>query len=612
MKKIFIVLILFLAFGFIFCIGAGFLFPVGLELPQKTIAHYKILNGLTYFLNFMPSLICTGFVVSCSVYFGHNSEGSATRFSAAMFNRFKLVLIACIIISFVFTLFNEAGTLFIQRRKTYLINQPKIVNQYIHVGTNLLENDYPQRAALYADAALKLDQNNKEALALKDKCEEYINKLETTNLRFEQHKAKLKIEGNPNRLVINADEISRSYEYYLKAQESYNNKQWFNAHYYAQQAIKLSNPKDPNIIELKQIATKAWNNISEYRKIEKDAAQKIFEKKYEGYLALLEKDDLKAYYIFNELSLTSRELSIDPDVVFYLNIAEHRVKDKYFFIDETFEISTFENANDICFTKEYADGSKDFFYYKGVTAVKSTGNSLQYLRNLNIISLNPDGTFNKKMSVPYAKVLPVALEDLDEETCAAMNLKKSTRFIPYVQLTSISRTNSNDIVRPTWDFADDSSKPSDYLLLAIPFEDFCMLQNNFDSLETAGLISLLNFVPKAHLYGYSERISASCLLNRLFFPLFIIIIFIIYAAFAWNNMIIPTQFFKLSYVAAFPFFLIIGAISYNIYYFMYKLINFILLAVTSSFAQGLIMAVVVYTFFLILSVLFFLSRKARL
>ena len=252
----------------------------------------------------------------------------------------------------------------------------------------------------YANAALQLEPNSKDATKLKEKATIEINKVETSNLHFKLHETKIDFK-NVNKVLINPEQISEVYTLYQKSVECFENEQWFNAHYYATLGINLATPKDPNLEKLKDLANESWKNLTTLVKLQKDENQLFFEKKYEGYLALHQNDDLKSYYIFKELSTTSRELSIDPDVNFYLEIAENRIKEKYFFIDETFEQKRFENANDVYFAYEYRDGSKDIVYFKGLTTIEETGNSIQYLRDLSIVTVDSNGKLYRTMTVPY-------------------------------------------------------------------------------------------------------------------------------------------------------------------------------------------------------------------
>ena len=107
MKKIFTILSVFLGIGFVVCFAVGMFMPVPLEVPQKSNFVYKFCIGLEYFGRFLPAMIISGFVISFSVYFGHNSEGSTSRFSAAMGDRFKMIIISGLVCTFLVTLANE-------------------------------------------------------------------------------------------------------------------------------------------------------------------------------------------------------------------------------------------------------------------------------------------------------------------------------------------------------------------------------------------------------------------------------------------------------------------------------------------------------------------------
>ena len=281
------------------------------------------------------------------------------------------------------------------------------------------------------------------------------------------------------------------------AKDAFEKEEWFNAHYYAETGVSLATPKDPNLDELKKLSTEAWDNISEAHRLTKNQDQLDFEKKYKGYLALVNKDDLTAYYIFRDLYQTSRALSKDPDVVFYLDIAENRVSNKYFFIDETFELKTFENANDVYFAYTYKDGTKDIVYFKGITNVKSTGNSIQYLRDLTIESVNRNGEHYRTMRVPYAKVLPVDVRPMHESTKQLLGIDEKTQFVPYIMLKSVGRDSPEDMHEPLYSYASgETANTPEYLLLPMSYQDFTMLENATSDPTVMPLFSLIKMVKK--------------------------------------------------------------------------------------------------------------------
>jgi len=611
MKKILGVLSFFLALGLVVCMVMGFVRGVPAETPEKAVFGYKILEGIKYFLSYLPVLAMTGFVVSCAVHFGHNPEGSTSRFSQAMADRYKTVIITSLIITFVLTMAVEVFGVLVERKETSIINQPKLVNEYVKVGNNLYNNGYYDRAMRYADAALKLEPNHKEAANLKDRSDVEINRAKTANLRFKLYESVEEAE-KVDRVVIDAKQINETYKYYLKAQNAFENKEWFNAHYYAEIGIGLATPKDPNLEGLKKLSNSAWNNLTEYHNLAKTEDQKAFDRKYEGYLALVEKDDLKAYYIFHELYQSSREFQSDPDVVFYLQIAENRINERCFFIDETFELESFENANDIYFSCGYEDGSKDIIYFKGMTTVEETGNSIQYLRNLTVTTIDPNGKLYRTMKVPYAKVLPVSTKTLNSTTKSLLGINDKIEFLPYIMLKSVGREKPNTEIEPVYTKADgEVTDGPEYMLLAMAYDDFLMLENSTSDPSKIPVLSLLKLVRKAAAYGYSAEVYGQTLMNRLMYPLWILIIFILLAAFAWNNRTGQNQYFKLTWALSFPLFLLIAAMFYKIALFAFKLMNYVFLGGLGT-ATGMTVGFIVYAFILLLVSLYFLARRSRI
>lgn len=611
MKKIIAILSVFIGIGLIVSIIYGFMSEMPATVPQTSAFVYKLMNGLQNFGRYIPGVAITGFTVSCSVHFGRNSEGSTERFSKAMMERFKTVMIVSIIMAFFLTFCSEVLVLLTANKKSSIINRPKIVTEYINVGNRLFDNGYYERAMNYAEAALKLSPNEKHALNLRDRADVEINRARTSNIRFKLYESVEEAE-KVDHVVIDAAQINEVYQLYLKASEAFTKKEWFNAHYYSELGIKLATPKDPNLEELKKISTAAWNNLTEYHDLAKTQGQLTFEKKYQGYLALVQKDDLKAYYIFRELYQSSREMQSDPDVVFYLQIAENRINERCFFIDETFELKSFESANDVYFAYEYADGSRDVIYFKGMTTVASTGNSIQYLRALTIVSVARNGEVFRTMTVPYAKVLPVSVKTLTPTTKALMGIDDSIDCVPYIMLKSVGRDSPELNNEPLYTYQNgETANTPEYLLLSIPYDDFLLLEKSTSTPESMPLASLFKLVHMAAKYGFCTEVYGQALVNRIFYPLWILIMFILLAGFGWNNRINPTQFFKFSWALAFIPFILISMLYNKMMMFLFRLVNYVLLG-GFGLSGGMIAALVLYIILLICSAIIFVSRHSRI
>ncbi len=611
MKKIIAILSVFIGIGLIVSIIYGFMSEVPATVPQTSAFVYKLMNGIQNFGRYIPGVAITGFTVSCSVHFGRNSEGSTERFSKAMLERFKTVMIVSIIVAFFLTFCSEVLVLLTGNKKSSIINRPKIVTEYINVGNRLFDNGYYERAMNYAEAALKLSPNEKHALNLRDRADVEINRARTSNIRFKLYESVEEAE-KVDHVVIDAAQINEVYQLYLKANEAFTKKEWFNAHYYSELGIKLATPKDPNLEELKKISTAAWNNLTEYHDLAKTQGQLTFEKKYQGYLALVQKDDLKAYYIFRELYQSSREMQSDPDVVFYLQIAENRINERCFFIDETFELKSFESANDVYFAYEYADGSRDVIYFKGMTTVASTGNSIQYLRALTIVSVARNGEVFRTMTVPYAKVLPVSVKTLTPTTKALMGIDDSIDCVPYIMLKSVGRDSPELHNEPLYTYQNgETANTPEYLLLSIPYDDFLLLEKSTSTPESMPLASLFKLVHMAAKYGFCTEVYGQALVNRIFYPLWILIMFILLAGFGWNNRINPTQFFKFSWALAFIPFILISMLYNKMMMFLFRLVNYVLLG-GFGLSGGMVAALVLYIILFICSAIIFVSRHSRI
>lgn len=610
MKKNIIVLSFILIFSLIVCLIIGFVLNVPFEVSKNSVFLYKILTGLELFVKYLPVFIIASFILTFSVHFGQHCEGSIVRFSQAMVERFKKIMIFSLMLTFIITMSNEVFGTLINRKKQSIIESQKILNEYLKVGNNLFNNGFYERAKRYGNVALTLQPNSKEAVDLIDRAEVEIQRNENSNLRFKIYESVEEAE-KVDKVVINPEQINEVYSYYLKAKDAYDKKEWFNAHFFAETGISLATPKDPNLEDLKKISNSAWNNLSEYHNLEKNEEQQIFDKKYEGYLALVQKDDLKAYYLFKQLYMSSRQMQSDPDVKFYLEIAENRVNEKSFFIDETFELESFENANDIYFACNYKDGTKDLVYFKGMTCVQETGNSVQYLRDLTIITIDNEGNFYRKMNVPYAKVLPVSVKNIPPSVKQLMGIEDDVESIPYLMLKSIERERENSEVFPVYTYSDGSvgNKP-EYLLLSMPYEHFLMLENFKNDVTSIPLPQLLKLAKISEQYGFLEEMFTQSCLDRLFYPIWILILFLLISTFAWNNRVGNGQYFKLTWVFAFPEFLVISYVFYKLSMFIFKLINFTLLGVF-GFLNACISALIFYLVMMVLAGVKFLACKTR-
>lgn len=603
MKRVISVLAAFLGVGFLFCFILGMVHFVPAEVPAKSVFVYKLCVGLEFFLDYLPSILFTGFVISCSVYFGQNPEGSAVRFSLAMGKRYKIVIIASLICTFVLSLSNETLGILLSRKKENIINRPKLIKEYIDVGNTLCDNGLYERGLVYANAAIKLDSSSESARNLKSRCEMGINWENVSDLFMKAENVELKNKEDYE-FNIDSQKVYNSYQFLLKALSAFENEEWFDAHYYAEEGIKIASPKEPNLEQLKQISRDAWNNISETHSKKRSAGEKIFEEKYSGYLALMKNEDLQAYYIFRNLNENYPELDKDNDVQFYMEIARKRVEQKYFFIDETLELETFESANDVYFCNKRADGSEDVLFFKGMTVQKAAGKTIQYLRDFYIITLK-NGEWHRTLHVPYAKVMSLSVKELNENAKTYLEIDDETEYVPYILLKSVGRNQENQVIEPEYIYADGRRASSpEYLVYPLSYSSFLMLEESSEDPKTLSFSSLYSLSKAAASFGYSQQVFTHIFYNRVLYPIFILILFILVAITSWNYRIGQTGFFKMSWLIAFPFLAFIAFLFYKVTYFLFTMINYIFVSF-SNIITGLVLAGGVYCLlFIIFSICF--------
>ena len=182
-------------------------------------------------------------------------------------------------------------------------------------------------------------------------------------------------------------------------------------------------------------------------------------------------------------------------------------------------------------------------------------------------------------------------------------------YVPYVMLKSIGRDFAEQQSSPLYTYSDGTtSDMPEFMILPLEFEKFTLLEMTNEEPKNLPIMKLYKLVSVVDDYGYSQSVYAQTLLNRLLYPLFMLIVFVALASFAWNNKIGSKQYFKFSWVAGFPFFILASGFLYNVVMYLFKIMNYVMV----SFAGGitsLIIAIVVYVVVLIVVSLYFLARK---
>ena len=578
------------------------------ELISHTVKNYKLCLALSFFCKFLPAVLSTSFVLGWSFDFGENYQGSRERFSAAMINRYKFILLSALSIVLVLTLFSEIVVPEVNRKKEAYIEMPKLSREYKRFARNLYETERYEMSREYARLAVELDPSDKDAISIMDKAEIAAKKIETvaskSNVIDMTELLPSKIDLTVASKSKNAKTtISEPYALLLQAEECLKNEDYFNAHFLCQEAIRLTNKKDVNYSRMRQVAATAWNEISKTKFAGTTEEQEIFAKKLEGYGALLENDNLHAYYVFKHLYESGKKLALDPDVERYLEIAEARLEKQYFFTDETINLQSFESSHNIRFKIDHKDGTSDVYFIKGITATGKKANLTQYLRGLCIYTIDEKGNYLSGSYTPYAKLKEISTSIFDASTKRQLDIEENIKTVPYIILNSVDRLQEGKI-NSAIPVKGENRFENGFIILPIEFSSFEILKDISKGINNISLNSALKFVKMADKYGFARETYLISIFNRLLYPIFILIFLITLAIGAWHGRLPPNSVFKFKWIIVFPIFIVVSYGLYQFVYFGFKMINCSILGIAGPNASFIAGSILYALLFIIMSVSF--------
>lgn len=581
-KNVAIISVSFLVLAFVGSVCWGFFFVPLPELIERTVKSYKFACSLKIFCEFLPGIAATCVLLGFSFEFGKNYQGSLTRFSPAMFSRFKSVLLTGVAFAFLLTIFSEIVLPAVNKNTKTYEEMPKLQKEYKNFAKTLYQNGRFELSHEFARMAAEINPLDKEASDLMDEAEIAIRQLEMsdgnrTNLDMAEILSSAETELNS--FAFEQNPPSESYRLLLTSRKCLENEDWFGAHFYAQEALSITNQKDVNYNNIRQLAAEAWNKISEARFSGTTEEQRIFAKKLEGYTALYEHDNLHAYYVFKSLSETSKSLSLDPDVVRYLSVAEERLENQYFFTDETVSLQNFENANNVYFKILHKDKTTDIYFIKGITSAGSNESLVQYLRGLCIFTLDRNGNYVSGSYTTYAKMKEISTSYFDDEAKKSLEIEEDIFTVPFIILNSVDRLKEGVMNKPAAQKGEPKFTESGYIILPINYSDFNLLKEASAGIDSMSISSIFLFSRIAEKYGYATELYVLSILNRLLYPLFILICSIALGIAAWHGRLPPNSVFKFKWIIVFPIFIFLDYMLYKSFMLFFKFINFTIMGI---------------------------------
>ncbi len=603
MKRAVAIIFSYSVLSFALCLGISSFIGNLPPLLQEFKRTYILCRGLLYFFRILPAVLCSGYMVGMAVEFGKDSEKAFMRFSSAIMAQFKKVIIFSVCLAAIITCTEEIARPLVQRKKNYAENSIRLMSEYIRLGNECLADENYVLAHRYGSQILKIRPLSPEGKNLIDKSEAVLKAIKkiVPQEKFTASEEQLLDE-------ISGETVTSLIEKSKKAAEE---KKWFESHYYAELASFAGNEKDINIKEARRLASVAWNELQTTSVSARTKDQILFAKKRSAYKALSEGNNIESYYQFLDISKQDITWASDPDVTRFLTIAQNRVENQYFFIDETEKLESFETFMNVYFTIKHSSGNTDVVYIRGITPVYNSGRMVQYLRNLNVTTFSKNGSFVKSMNVPYAKMLSLAVSDFDEETRNKLELDKKVKRIPYILLESVDRNERGRKIAPEYQFADylhsDQKKNENSLVLAMSYEDFNTACEQSGGLEEMRLDTLMKVAEKAESLGFSKEVTGACLIKRITYPVIMLAYLLFLSSLAWNFRIKKEQLFKFVWIVIIPVCTLACDVLMQVVIAIASLFNFLFVVELGS--AGLMACLVLWIVILFFDAIYFAMRR---
>lgn len=636
MKKVFSVLTIYTIIIFLCCLGETFIYRTTPVLIPGTATTFRIMRALNWFLTLLPTIFLSGFTVACAVLWKSNTSNSRTRFSAAMVERYKTVIISALVFVALLSFNAEIFRPLVSARLRSLENAPiDLKNDLQNAGRFMQEREY-EIAYMYALRASKTAPSDEEATAMLKRTHDALDIWHAQSIANENLR-RLSEENMPLTTKDHSYSVKELVERSRKAAEE---KSWFNSHYWANLAVEACRGVDTNIEDAQYLSVAAWNELKEPKSFEDTEEFKFYRQKWRGYMAFTQGDFLDAYYVLNSLneSLTKKHKT-DPDVDYYLARAKENLENEYFFIDETNNIEELSTGRNVYFSLKNPDGSHSAYYIRNVMNSSSSNSAVLYLKDLTITLYSASGRFIRSAYIPLAKAVSYSTADKEvftDEVKKSLGINKKWKEVPFLMLTAVDRSTQGKASSPVYSDKETSLPPQimedagltagtdssnslagleplylksgNTMILPMEFRDFASIDRASAGAETMSLFSLIHFIPNAQEYGYAKESFLQTLLGRSLYPLFLLILFIIMASTGWNYRIAGAKvLFRTSWLFVIIIFGVFMFFGTEIAFYIYKVANYVFVAMFKD--SALFIATVVYIVLFIMASMHFMSRK---
>lgn len=577
-----------LSISLVFSLTVIFIVSLFVPCPENLFpgfkTGYQLRNFLILFFEyFFPVYIASAvFSYSCTIKRDFESSERPHNFFLKLFKSTMLLSLA------VFAVFILMQELFLPELYTAQnkavsksLNQDSLI---ILAKQNIALKNY-EKAGIYIDKALELDSKNPELLELKEIC--YINNNEDAESSPEDFTISEAIPEKPTEtktlVPITKDENITVEKAIETAEYELQNKNWFNAHYYAALASQLANDRNADKEKALRLASYAWNMIDKLSTTQSQENEfKLFKAKYTGYNLYQQGSYLESYYHFLNLSTKYPK---DPDISFFLVLSEQKVQKSFFFIDEVSDYEFFETHTDKLLKIPCKDGGYCIVFFRGLSILNNKKLNNLYFRDFYLFKYK-NNNFEYSVHTPYSKMIL----EVDTET---------QETYPVILLNSVDKKNKG--ISFEADFSGNLSPVLKSVISDIfSFQDFYTALDSSYGIGALRLPQLLELIPKFDDFALPKEILFSNIIFRFSYPL-LFLVFCMFAPIFGLKLSKPlTRKFQFYWILFIPFiFFLICLLILNFDIFLTHLIFYVVCH--STFYFSLLIPVFLIILFIIFS-----------
>ncbi|GHV24661.1 hypothetical protein AGMMS4952_00680 [Spirochaetia bacterium] len=480
---------------------------------------WRLVMGILDFIHLFPALAVSSLVIP----FGFNANGEEifTRFSPKFIEKIQGTILAAIIASACYgLLFFIALPLAEEHRSEIRYKGELFTMARERAGTYAAENDW-QEAFQY----LAVCENIWPDSPVMEQLRRRIN----TEVESARYSSALPGDTSgaasglgSNRSARDGSAAQRqavrdAAEALNMAKTALSEERYYDAHWLATLASRLSRAGSMEAQEAARIASLAWNAISSPEPNSRaNQNYALYNTKRQGYEAMVSNDWIRAYYIFRELS---EQTPADPDVVKFLAESTRGITNLAFFVDEL-SGGIGENLTGAVFSIPLIPSGLS----PGGRVVMRADSLITYPDYSYAIGLEAaafDGSNKPLFAVkaPYAKLIP-------------LTIREKPRLV--ILLQALDRNDETRRWKPVWDGSGRSELGESQIALDTTYEQFLWLSKARRQVGSLFFTDLLAMGKDFGSYGYIPQVFQAEIIRRIAEPVILLPLTIFAIIIGWR------------------------------------------------------------------------------